>query len=57
MIVIVWLYDAIGRSKLDGIDSDYEYNHIVTIMGVGTNQQVNDSAYYADDVLILDDVS
>ncbi len=32
-----------------------EYDHIVSIMSVGTNHAVTDSAYYADDVFTFDD--
>ena len=37
-----------------GLD-DAQYDHIVTVLAVGTNHDVNDSTYYPDDVLYIDD--
>ena len=34
---------------------DAQYDHIVTVVAVGTNHDVEDSTYYPDDVLYIDD--
>ncbi len=35
--------------------NDNEYNHIVSVTGIGTNHDPTDSSYYGDDVLFWDD--
>ena len=32
-----------------------QYDHIVTVLKVGTNHDVTDATYYDDDVLYIDD--
>ena len=34
---------------------DQSYDHIVTVLGVGTNHDITDPTYYDDDVLYIDD--
>jgi len=47
--------DTVAVGVLDAIGSDTEYDHIVSVLKIGTNHATTDSTYYADDVLYFDD--
>lgn len=34
---------------------DQQYDHIVSVLAIGTNHDPNDPTYYPDDVLYIDD--
>lgn len=44
---------TMGVLMADGDDA--QYDHIVTVTGIGTNHAINDASYFGDDVLIFDD--
>lgn len=44
---------TMGVLMADG--DDPQYDHIVTVTGIGTNHSVSDASYYGDDVLLFDD--
>jgi len=47
--------DNVTIGVLDSSGSDSEYDHIVSVVKIGTNHATTDATYYADDVLYFDD--
>lgn len=47
--------DAVTVGILDQDDTDAQYDHIVSVVKIGTNHSRTDAAYYPDDVLYFDD--
>ncbi len=47
--------DNVTVGVLDSNGSDSEYDHIVSVVKIGTNHATTDATYYDDDVLYFDD--